>query len=220
MDGTALRLTLAAGAELGNMAEAWWCPAMTVPGEAIDGEPFHRLVLTERARPGSLMVDSRGRRFVNEARNYNDVGRAMHAFDPTGFQYPAATSWLVFDAEYRRSYHLGPLRRGDPDPEWLYQADSLAELAESIGVDPDELAAAVTRFKELADTGDDPDFGLGRSISDIRGQVRHQDGGLIEGLYAVGNAAASPLGAAYPGAGGTIGPMLVAAHAAGTAAAN
>ena len=42
MDGTALRLALAAGAELGNMAEAWWCPAMTVPGEAIDGEPFHR----------------------------------------------------------------------------------------------------------------------------------------------------------------------------------
>lgn len=260
MDGTALRLALVAGAELGNMAEAWWCPAMTVPGEAIDGEPFHRLVLTERARPGSLMVDSRGRRFVNEAGNYNDVGRAMHAFDPTGFQYPAATAWLVFDDGYRRRYHLGPLRRGGPDPEWLYQADSLAELAEAIGVDPDELAATVTRFNQLAATGDDPDFGRGRSIydrfvgdptaphptlgpaedppffavrlhpgclgtkggprTDIHGQVRHQDGGLIEGLYAVGNAAASPQGAAYPGAGGTIGPMLVAAHAAGTAAAN
>ena len=260
MDGTALRLSLAAGAELGNMAEAWWCPAMTVPGEAIDGEPFHRLVLTERARPRSLMVDSRGRRFVNEARNYNDVGRAMHAFDPTGFQYPAATAWLVFDASYRRSYHLGPLRRGGPDPEWLYRADSWAGLAGDIGVDPDELAASVARFNQLVSTGDDPDFCRGRSIydrfvgdptaphptlgpveappfyavrlhpgclgtkggprTDIHGQVRHQDGGLIDGLYAVGNAAASPLGAAYPGAGGTIGPLLVAAHAAGTAAAS
>lgn len=260
MDGTALRLALAAGAELGNMAEAWWCPAMTVPGEAIDGEPFHRLVLTERARPRSLMVDSWGRRFVNEARNYNDVGRAMHAFDPTGFRYPAASTWLVFDVGYRRSYHLGPLRRGDPDPQWLYRADGLAELAEAIGVDPEELAASVTRFNQLAATGDDPDFDRGRSIydrfvgdpaaphptlgpveeppfyavrlhpgclgtkggprTDIHGQVRHQDGGLIEGLYAVGNAAASPLGAAYPGAGGTIGPLLVAAHAAGTAAAS
>ena len=166
MDGTALRLSLAAGAELGNMAEAWWCPAMTVPGEAIDGEPFHRLVLTERARPRSLMVDSRGRRFVNEARNYNDVGRAMHAFDPTGFQYPAATAWLVFDASYRRSYHLGPLRRGGPDPEWLYRADSLAGLAGDIGVVPDELAASVARFNQLAASGDDPDFGRGRSIYD------------------------------------------------------
>lgn len=259
MDGTALKLALAAGAELGNMAEAWWCPTMTVPGEAIDGEPFHRLVLTERARPSSLMVDSRGRRFVNEARNYNDVGRAMHAFDPTGFQYPAASTWLVFDTGYRSRYHLGPIPRGGPDPEWLYRADSMAELAGAIGVDPDELAASVFRFNQLAATGDDPDFGRGRSIydrfvgdptashptlgpveeppfyavrlhpgclgtkggprTDIHGQVRHQDGGIIEGLYAVGNAAASPLGAAYPGAGGTIGPLLVAAHAAGTAAA-
>ncbi|WP_419928620.1 FAD-dependent oxidoreductase [Candidatus Poriferisocius sp.] len=260
MDGTALRLALAAGAELGNMAEAWWCPAMTVPGEAIDGEPFHRLVLTERARPRSLMVDSRGRRFANEARNYNDVGRAMQAFDPTGFQYPAATAWLVFDSGYRRRYHLGPLRRDGPDPEWLHRADSLDELATAIGVDREELAASVVRFNQLVGSGDDPDFGRGRSIydcfvgdptaphptlgpveeppfyavrlhpgclgtkggprTDIHGQVRHQEGGLIEGLYAVGNAAASPLGAAYPGAGGTIGPMLVAAHAAGTAAAS
>ena len=158
MDGTALRLALAAGAELGNMAEAWWCPAMTVPGEAIDGEPFHRLVLTERARPRSLMVDSRGRRFVNEARNYNDVGRAMHAFDPTGFQYPAATAWLVFDSGYRGKYHLGPLRRGDSDPTWLHRADSLDELAEAIGVEIDELATSVTRFNQLASTRDDPRF--------------------------------------------------------------
>lgn len=258
MDGTALRLALAMGAELGNMAEAWWCPAMTVPGEEIDGQPFHRLVLTERARPRSLMVDSRGRRFTNEARNYNDVGRAMHAFDPTGFQHPASTSWLVFDAGYRRQYHLGPLRRGGSDPEWLDRADSLAELADAIGVSGDELASSVTRFNELAAAGDDPDFGRGRSIYDrfvgdpaaphptlgpvdeppyyavrlhpgclgtkggprtnVDGQVRHQDGDLIEGLYAVGNAAASPLGAAYPGAGGTIGPLLVAARAAGLAA--
>ena len=260
MDGTALRLALAMGAELGNMAEAWWCPAMTVPGETIDGEPFHRLVLTERSRPRSLMVDSRGRRFTNEARNYNDVGRAMHAFDPTGFQFPAAAAWLVFDSGYRRQYHLGPLRREDPDPGWLHQADSLAELADAVGVSGDELAASVARFNELAAAGDDPDFGRGRSVYDrfvgdpaaphptlgpvdeppfyavrlhpgclgtkggprtnVNGQVRHQDGGLIEGLYAAGNAAASPLGAAYPGAGGTIGPLLVAAHAAGIAAAS
>ena len=166
MDGTALRLALGAGAELGNMAEAWWCPAMTVPDEAIDSQPFHRLVLTERARPRSLMVNSQGRRFVNEARNYNDVGRAMHVFDPTRFQFPAATSWLIFDSGYRRQYHLGPLRRNDPHPEWLHQADGLAELADTIGVNPDELSASATRFNQHAATGDDPDYGRGRSIYD------------------------------------------------------
>ncbi len=259
MDGTALRLALVAGAELGNMAEAWWCPAMTVPGEAIDGEPFHRLVLTERARPGSLMVNSLGRRFVNEARNYNDAGRAMHGFDATGFRYPTATAWLVFDAGYRRRYHLSPLRRHDPDPPWLHRGDSLADLADAIEVDGDELAGSVGRFNRLVSTGHDADFGRGRSAydrfvgdpsaphptlgpvdeppfyavrihpgclgtkggprTDFSGRVRHQSGQPLEGLYAVGNAAASPFGHAYPGAGGTIGPLLVSAHAAGCHAA-
>ena len=41
----------------------------------------------------------------------------------------------------------------------------------------------------------------------------------IPGLFAAGNAAASPLGHAYPGAGGTIGPGLVFGMRAGEAAA-
>ena len=57
-EGDGLRMAIAAGAALGNMSEAWWCPASTIPGETIDGAPMHRLILTERARPGCLIVDS------------------------------------------------------------------------------------------------------------------------------------------------------------------
>ncbi len=58
--------------------------------------------------------------------------------------------------------------------------------------------------------------------ADGLGRVLRPDGGAIEGLYAAGNTAANAFGAAYPGAGATIGQGLafglaVARHAAGRA---
>jgi 3-oxosteroid 1-dehydrogenase len=38
--------------------------------------------------------------------------------------------------------------------------------------------------------------------------VLRADGSAIEGLYAIGNSAASMMGRTYPGAGGTIGPAM------------
>ena len=251
-DGSGLRLAMAAGAELGNMSEAWWVPALTVPGEEIEGEPLHRLVLTERARPGSLIVDSRGRRFFDEHQNYNDAGRALHDFDAATAGFPRIPSWLVFDAAYRRSYRLGPLKPSDPDPEWVRSAPSLPELAELIEVPPDALAGTVERFNEMARRGVDEDFGRGSRLydrfvgswgalgegpyravrllpgclgtkggprTDAEGRVLAAGGGRVEGLFAAGNAAASPFGMAYPGAGGTIGQALVFGARAGRAAA-
>ena len=47
------------------------------------------------------------------------------------------------------------------------------------------------------------------------GQVRRLRGGVIDGLYAAGNTAASAFGWAYPGGGGTIGQGLVVGYRAG-----
>ena len=129
--GDGLRLAMGAGAALGCMSEAWWCPAISIPGETIDGAPMFRLILTERARAGSLIVDSTGRRFVNEAQNYNDLGRALQDFDPARFAFRHVPAWLIFDGTYRETYRLGPLSRRDPDPEWLATAPDLAGLAQA-----------------------------------------------------------------------------------------
>ncbi len=259
-EGDGLRMAIAFGAALGNMSEAWWCPAMRVPDETIDGAEMYRLVLTERARPHCLIVDRDGRRFGNEAQNYNDVGRSLHAFDAGGYRHPRVPSWLVFDARYRRRYHFGPVRRDTETPGWMYQAAELGELAAKIGVPAEALVDTVERFNGLVAGGTDTDHGRGDHIydrfvgdpdaehptlgtlaeppffavrilpgclgtkggprTDADGRVLRADGsGPIGKLYAAGNAAASPFGMAYPGAGGTIGPALVFGRRAGRAAA-
>lgn len=159
--GDGLRMAIAAGAQLGNMSEAWWCPAISVPGETIDGAPMFRLILAERARPGTLIVDGSGRRFVNEAQNYNDLGRTLQNFNPAEFRFPHVPAWMIFDNAVRTGYRLGPLGRSDPDPDWLVRGESVAELARGIDVEPAILEATVERFNAGASAGNDPDFGRG-----------------------------------------------------------
>lgn len=164
--GDGLRMAMAVGASLGNMSEAWWCPSMRIPGDTIDGEPLHRLVLDERSRPGSLIVDSWGQRFTDECQNYNDVGRAMHAFDAGTFGFPRDPSWLVVDHTYRRTYTLGPLQRDEPDPEWMLTAPDLPSLGSQMSVPVETFVATVERFNLYASKGEDPDFGRGSTTYD------------------------------------------------------
>ena len=254
--GDGLSIAAQAGADMGNMKEAWWCPSTVFPDELIDGEQLFRLLLTERARPGSLMVDGGGRRFVNESLNYNDAGRALvqlPALRPDG-----AVAWLIFDSSYRKRYHIGTIRRDAPDPEWLVSVSSLEEMEFELGIPGGQLEETVVEFNRDVARGVDTRFQRGQSAYDRfvgdptsphpslgevvappyyalpvlpgclgtkGGPVTDEDGRVLSegtpvpGLYAVGNTAANPLGTAYPGAGGTIGPHLVFGRRAGCAAA-
>ena len=61
-------------------------PMMAVPGEEVDGTPYPRSLIRERAVPRQIMVNAAGRRFVDEASPYNEVGKAMHRADDGGCQ--------------------------------------------------------------------------------------------------------------------------------------
>lgn len=159
--GDAVRFARSVDAALGNMADAWWMPAIRVPGEEIDGAPFFRPLHHERAQPGSIMVDRGGRRFVDEAQNYTDTGRAMLRFDAGTYTWPAAPCWLVFDGAYRERSTIGPLAPGDPDPEWLHRAGDLTSLAARLGLPAGALEATVERFNAHAQAGVDTEFGRG-----------------------------------------------------------
>ena len=47
----------------------------------------------------------------------------------------------------------------DPAPDWIAQANTIRELAERIGVDPDTLEETVTRYNKHAENGEDPEWG-------------------------------------------------------------
>ncbi|MBF82281.1 MAG: FAD-binding dehydrogenase [Actinobacteria bacterium] len=164
--GDGLEMAMEAGARLGNMRNAWWVPVVRIPGENLFGHPSSRLIITERTRPHSLMVNRYGVRFTNEAGNYNAMGGALHSFDPQKFEYQNIPCWLIFDHHYKLRYDIAGSMPGEHIPDWMYTSETIQGLAEVIDVPPESLDSTVKRFNEYASMGEDPDFHRGVSAYD------------------------------------------------------
>ncbi|MCS0639643.1 FAD-dependent oxidoreductase [Streptomyces sp. LP05-1] len=175
--GDGLMMALAAGAAPAGLSQAWWVPAVADPSETYDGHPLFRHLVAERCLPGSVIVNRQGRRFVNEAVNYNDITKAFLAFDPTTHDYPNAPAWLVFDEAFRRRYPIASARPADPAPDWFERAGSPAGLARRLGADEAGLTATLAEFNRHAALGEDPAFGRGTTSHDrYYGDPRHTGG--------------------------------------------
>jgi 3-oxosteroid 1-dehydrogenase len=161
--GDALKMAMKVGASLGNMREAWWVATIDVP---VEGRTATWQVNGERTRPHSIMVNKRGKRFTNEAANYNALGAAFHVLDVTTYDYVNHPAWLVFDRHYLTRYGLAGFKGETDTPEWLIEASTLRELAAAMDVPADAFAATVERFNEQAANGEDTDFGRGKSVHD------------------------------------------------------
>ena len=256
--GDLIQAAMKIGADTGMMGEAWWAPtAMT---------PFGPTVLfSEKSKPGLVIVDKKGQRFMNESITYNSYGDCFYGASEKGHDvFPA---YCILDSHYRQKYMFGGVVQGEAMPDFmsksmigddkmLIKADTLEELSQKIGVDIDGLKATMADVKKIAETGIDEQFGRGSDDHDIMygdpevkpnacwgpmtkgpyyatrlllgdlgtkgglkinhdGQVIHQNGSIIEGLYAAGNSSASIMGSKYPGAGCTLGPALTIAYKAG-----
>lgn len=178
---------------------------------AVTGMEFAQLMPIGFASTGSLAlgngtnvmyVTPEGVRFVDEYAERDVISQA--AFD--------------FGGEHGLFYEIG-LRSNAQlwTEEDCFEADTIEELAEMIGMDPEVLAAEVEKYNGFAQAGEDTDFGktvfsteivaedgdtyaaramrpsihhtMGGLVIDTECHVLNADGEIIPGLYAAGEVA-------------------------------
>jgi succinate dehydrogenase/fumarate reductase flavoprotein subunit len=158
-----LALALGAGYGRGALSNAFWAP-VSLRRRADGSQAAFPHFLMDRAKPGMITIDRGGRRFVDESTSYHLFGLAMQPQAPGAGRVPA---FLVCDADALRRYGLGMVRPGGKGLEpfladgYLTRADTLAELAQKLGIDAAGLAESVARMNASAESGVDADFGRG-----------------------------------------------------------
>ena len=176
-DGDGLLLAQEVGASLGNMTSAWWSPVLSVPNDNWEeGNQKSSPILIERTLPHTLMVNKSGKRFCNEATNYSALAGAFHFFDPNEYGYPNLPSWIIFDSNFREKYPFVNIFPGTEDPDWFIKADSISDLAKKLEIDQDSLNLTLDTFNKYVETGNDLDFGRGKSEYDSFYGDRSQSG--------------------------------------------
>ncbi|MEO8316918.1 MAG: FAD-dependent oxidoreductase [Bradyrhizobium sp.] len=147
-----------------DLSAAFWAPASIRRRADGSNAVFPHFVL-DRGKPGTLVVDGNGRRFVNEAISYHQFAQEMLANARS-----AIPAFLIADAFALRKYGLGMVRPGGWGTRaaladgYLVAADSIEQLAQQLKVDPVNLRATVDEMNGYARTGHDPDFGRGSTI--------------------------------------------------------
>lgn len=167
-EGDGLVMALEVGASLGNMAHAWWMTSSleSKAGQHRDTRPNYLACQSERTSPGSIMVNKYGKRFVNEAVNYNALGFTLHNFDPVTYEYPNLPYWIIFNDTFMSKYRMFTSPAGTPPPSWALSANSLEELGRLAGIDGEQLSVTVEHFNEMVRNGHDDDFGRGDTTYD------------------------------------------------------
>ena len=164
--GDGLRMAMAHGADLANMSEAWWVPVVQIPGDTFEGQQRSRSTRLERTRPRSIIVNGAGKRFLNEAGEYNAMAGPFHYLDSRR-GYVNDPAWIVFDALHLKRYGAFGVQPGGSAPDWFAESADLAELASKTGIEADGLSATLAGWNRACASGEDPDFGRGATAYDV-----------------------------------------------------
>jgi fumarate reductase flavoprotein subunit len=197
--GDGLKMGLAAGGATENMGAFQPYPAYIGPGK--------RSVSPEVALSGGIMVDSGGKRFVDETKYPGGLGTKM-------LELPGKQAYEIFDERiYQLHRNIPGLRNlsGLFDSGLLKKAQSLEELADKLGIDAAGLKQTIQDHNHAASGGRDafgrilrepfsaPFYGIKVTVALYHtqgglkvspdGQVLRPDNSIIPNLYAGGGVA-------------------------------
>ncbi|MFN3937107.1 MAG: FAD-binding protein, partial [Gemmobacter sp.] len=189
--------------------------------------------------PFALSINRDGRRFVDESLGYVMHGKAV-------LDQPGQTTTLVFDQTIRERAAEGVIATFSRLGLTVHQADTLAGLAERVGLPVAQTVATVEAFNAAVRDGAAPDavppkaqlasrietppfyalsplvpgitLTFGGIMIDAAARVLEADGRVIAGLFAAGEGAGATFFHDYIG-GGALTQALVTGRIAGRGAA-
>ena len=169
--GDGVRLAWALGAGLADMPYVEASFGASIAGyPKLDLDPDEEPILLYPNLRGAVIVNLEGRRFGNEEINYKIFsglcaqqpgGVAVEIFDEAIFQQ---SDERAVPMDYKAAYAAGLVKR----------AETIAELAEVLNLDPITTQATIERYNDGVRAGEDTDFGRPVKYRDNPG------GGLIE----------------------------------------
>ena len=157
--GDGQRMAAEVGAQLDHMDQAL---VMGTTPVTYEKRSQHGLPAADYFLPHSMVVNNRGKRFVNEKQM--NVGLAFDERDPETGEPIHLPAWRIYDAQFATKYPHALPNKGQNGI--FYWAETLTELASKIGVDAEGLEKTAARFSNFARNGIDEDFSRGASIWD------------------------------------------------------
>jgi len=201
----------AVGAALGNMSNAFFAE---IPFELAAQMASVPNDIWMPFGDSMIQVNRYGQRVVNEKAIYNERTQAHFYWDPSHREFPNLLLFMVYDSAVASSTSTWPFRWPVPQPgtEAPYVISGNTNNPTMFPLSSSGPYYAIITAGGTLDTKGGPRV-------NSKSQVLDTNGKRIPGLYGAGNCIASPAGAAYWSAGGTLGPALTFGYIAGRNAA-